>query len=246
MTLTAERIKLTTTRSPWWCAGVAAVLSLGIAALTSGTVHGISLTPQEVAIGLATFGVPVLMILSTLTITGEFRTGMIRTTFMATPNRTLVLAAKAVTAAMFAGVFAAVTGVASIALALALADRQDAAALSLLQAGSWRTVGAVALYAALAAVLAVSLGGLLRHAAGVITILLLWPFVVEPLLGAMPRVGQRAGPFLPFANAYEFTGVPWYKAAPLLWGPVWALLYFIGFVAVFFVAAAFVINRRDP
>jgi ABC-2 type transport system permease protein len=80
MTFTAERIKLTTTRSPWWCAGVAAVLSIGIAALTSATTGSRFLTPGIILIGLATVGVPVLMILSTLTITGEFRTGMIRTT----------------------------------------------------------------------------------------------------------------------------------------------------------------------
>ena len=246
MTFTAERIKLTTTRSPWWCAAVAAVLSLGTTALTAGIVRGNFLEPRDVVIGLATLGVPVLMILSALTITGEFRTGMIRTTFMATPNRTLVLGAKAAIAAAFAGLFAAVTGVASIALALVLADTRDAGPLSLLQAGAWRTVGAVALYAALAAVLAVSLGGLLRHAAGVITILLLWPFVLEPLLGALPRVGERIGPFLPFVNAYEFTGVLQRGSNSLLWGPVGALLYFTGFVALLFVAAAFVINRRDP
>jgi ABC-2 type transport system permease protein len=245
-TFTAERIKLSTTASPWWCAAVAAVLSLGVAALTALTVTGMYLTPEEVAIGLTTFGVPVLMILSALTITGEFRSGMIRTTFMATPNRTLVLAAKALITASFAAAFAAVTGIASIALAQALAERRVGPALSLALADSWRTVGAVALYAALTAVLAVSLGALLRHAAAVITILLLTPFVVEPLFGAMPRVGEQIGPFMPFSNAYAFTGVPWYRGAPLLWGPLGALVYFTGFVVVIFVTAAFVLNRRDP
>lgn len=246
MTFTAERVKLTTTRSPWWCAGVAGFLSLGIAALTSAVVHGVDLTPAAVTIGLATFGVPVLMILATLTITGEFRTGMIRTTFMATPNRVLVLAAKSVISAVFAAVFAVVTGIASIALARALADEQDGLALSLAQSGSWRTIGAVALYAALAAVFAVSLGALLRHAAGVITILLLLPFVLEPLLSALPRVGEAIGPFMPFRNAQEFTGVPWFRGVPLFWGPLGGILYFAGVVAVLFVGAALVINRRDP
>jgi hypothetical protein len=246
MTFTAERIKLTTTRSPWWCAGVAAVLSIGIAALTSANAVPRLLTPQTVVAGLATVGVPVLMILSTLTITGEFRTGMIRTTFMATPNRTLVLGAKAVVAALFAALVTAVTGIAAMAVAKALAPEQDTRQLSLLDGEVWLTVGAVALYAALAAVLAVSLGALLRHAAGAITILLLWPFVVEPLLSSMPRVGDRVSPFLPFINAYEFIGSGIYRDDRLLWGPVGALLYFTGFVAVLFVAAAFVTIRRDP
>jgi ABC-2 type transport system permease protein len=246
MTFTAERIKLTTTRSPWWSAGVAAVLSLGIAALMSGIVHGVDLKPQDVTVGLAMFGVPVLMILSALMITGEFRTGMIRTTFMATPNRVFVLAAKCVVAAVFAGAFAVVTGIVSITLAKALADEQDGLGLSLARAGSWHTIGAVALYAALAAVFAVSLGALLRHAAGVITVVLLLPFVVEPVLSALPRIGEVVGPFMPFRNAQEFTGIPLFRGVPLYWGPLGGILYFTGVVAVLFVGAALVLNRRDP
>ncbi len=49
--------------------------------------------------GVAVFGVPVLMILSAMTVTSEYRNGVIRTTFAAIPNRTLVLVAKAVVAA---------------------------------------------------------------------------------------------------------------------------------------------------
>lgn len=219
------------------------MLSLGIAALTSANVGLRLLTPEAAVGGLVTVGVPVLMILSTLTITGEFRTGMIRTTFMATPNRTLVLGAKAVVAAVFSATVAVVTGIAAMALAKALADQPQ---LSLTNGDSWRTIGAIALYAALAAVLAVSLGALLRHAAAAITILLLWPFVVEPLLSSIPRVGDRVSPFLPFINAYEFIGSGMYRDDRLLWGPVGALLYFVGFVAVLLVAGAFVTSRRDP
>ena len=57
--------------------------------------------PEKAAIGVAVFGVPVLMILASMTVTGEYRSGMVRTTFLATPNRTLVLVAKAVVAALF-------------------------------------------------------------------------------------------------------------------------------------------------
>jgi ABC-2 type transport system permease protein len=116
----------------------------------------------------------------------------------------------------------------------------------LAQADAWQAVGAVAVYAVLGAVLAVSLGALLRHAAAVIALLLLMPFVIEPLLGSTPRVGQRVGPLLPFTNAYAFTKVPWYSGVQLWWGPLGALLYFTGVVAAVFVAAAIVISRRDP
>lgn len=42
-----------------------------------------------------------------MTVTGEYRSGIIRTMFLATPNRTLMVAAKAVVAALFYGVSAA-------------------------------------------------------------------------------------------------------------------------------------------
>jgi ABC-2 type transport system permease protein len=70
--------------------------------------------------------------------------------------------------------------------------------------------------------------------------------VIEPLLGSTPRVGEHVGPLLPFMNAYEFTGVRWFSGSPLWWGPVGALLYFTAVVAVIFLAAIVIINRRDP
>ena len=94
--LNAERIKLSTTRAPLWSAIAVAVLSLGLAAMQGSTAYGAgALAPDKAAMGVAVFGVPVLMILSSLTVTNEYRSGLIRTTFMAVPNRTLVLVAKA-------------------------------------------------------------------------------------------------------------------------------------------------------
>jgi hypothetical protein len=118
--------------------------------------------------------------------------------------------------------------------------------LSPTSAEAWHAVGAIALFAALGAVLAVALGALLRHAAAVITLLLLLPYVIEPLLGNAPRVGEHLGPFMPFANAYAFTGVPWVAVYPPTWGALASMMYFTGVVAVVFAAAVLVINRRDP
>ena len=247
MTVAAERIKLSTTRSPIWSAVIAAMLSLGIAALQpAATLSDEPLPPERAAVGVVTFAVPVLMILAAMTITGEYRSGMIRTTFMATPHRSRVLGAKALITAVFAGVSAAGMVIASLLVARALANGQVGARLPLTHAEAWRPVGAVGLYAALGAVLAVGLAVLLRYAAAVIAVLLLMPFVIEPLLGSMPRIGEHVGPLLPFANAWAFTGVPWFGAFPPSWGPLGSLLYFTVVVAAIYLAAVFVINRRDP
>jgi ABC-2 type transport system permease protein len=232
--LNAERIKLSTTRSPLWSAVAIAVLSLGLAAVQASTVYGPGgLSPEKAAMGVAIFGVPVLMILASLTVTNEYRSGLIRTTFMAVPNRMLVLVAKAVVAALFSGVYAAVMVMASIVVAGS--DPQ-----------SWRLVGAIALYAMLAAVLGVGVGALLRASAGAVALLLLWPLVAEPVLGNLPNIGSKVGPYLPFANAFTFIHVQWlYPAYHMPWGELGSMLYFAAVAAAVFVAALVTINRRD-
>jgi ABC-2 type transport system ATP-binding protein len=63
-------------------------------------------------------------------------------------------------------------------------------------------------------------------------------------LGMSQRLGIAAAPL--GDHAYEFTGVPWFSGFTPWWGPLGALFYFAGVVAVVFSAAVFVINRRDP
>ena len=232
--LDAERIKLFTTRSPLWSAVAVAVLSLGLAAAQASTVYGPDpLEPDRAAMGVAVFGVPVLMVLSALTVTNEYRTGMIRTTLVAVPNRTLVLVSKATVAAVFSGVYAAIMVMASIVVARS--DPQG-----------WRLVGAVAVYAMVAAVLGVGVGALLRASAGAVAVLLLWPLVAEPMLGNLPNISSTVGPYLPFANAFVFTDVQWlYPVYAMPWGELGSLVYFAAVTAVVFVAALVMINRRD-
>ncbi|HEX2402062.1 MAG TPA: ABC transporter permease, partial [Mycobacterium sp.] len=226
--------KLSTLRSPLWSAIAVAVLSLGLAAMQASTVYGPGpLEPEKAAMGVAVFGVPVLMILSSLTVTNEYRSGLIRTTFMAVPNRTLVLVAKAVVAAVFSGAYAAVMVAASIAVA-----RSDP--------HEWGLVGAIALYAMIASVLGVGVGALMRASAGAVALLLLWPLVVEPILANLPNVGTQVGPYLPFANAFIFIRVQWlYPVYAMPWGPGASIVYFAAVTAVVFAAALVVINRRD-
>lgn len=243
----AERIKLSTTRSALWSVVGVAVLSLGLAALQGWSAYASSaLPPQKAALGVAVFGVPVLMILASMTVTGEYRSGLIRTTFLATPNRTAVLVAKAVVAAAFSSLCAAVMVIAAVIVARLVAEPMAGAQLSLGNPAVWGVAGGIALYAALAAVLGVAVGALLRFAAGSVAVLLLWPLVAEPLLGNMPNSGPQIGPWLPFANMYRYLGVEWlFPAYTMPWGGMGSLLYFVVVVAVLFVAAAVVLNRRD-
>jgi ABC-2 type transport system permease protein len=245
--LDSERIKLSTTRSVVWTAAAVAVLSIGLAALQASTAYGAAaLPPERAATGVAVFGVPVLMVLAAMTVTGEYRSGMIRTTFMATPNRTLVLAAKAIVAAAFSAVYAVVMTIAAVLVAQLLTAPLLGSHLSLIDPGTWRLVGAIALYAVLTAVLGVGVAALLRHSAGAVAVLLLWPLLVEPVVGNLPSIGSEVGPYLPFANIFRFIDVQWlYPAYAMHWDQVGSLLYFVTVVVVVYVAATIVVNRRD-
>jgi ABC-2 type transport system permease protein len=247
--LAAERIKLSTTRSPLWTAVAVAGFSLGLAMIQGSVAYGAApLPPEKPAIGVAVFGVPVLMVLAAITVTGEYRSGTIRTTFMATPDRSLVLIAKAVVAAVLSGVFTALMVIGAVLAAHMAAPPLVGVEshLSLAVAETWRAVGAIALYGLLTAVLGVGVGALLRHSAGAVAVLLMWPLVAEPILGNLPNIGSEVGPYLPFGNAFLFTRVQWlYPVYDMPWGEFGSLLYFAAVVAVVFVAAIVVVNRRD-
>ena len=105
---------------------------------------------------------------------------------------------------------------------------------------------AVVTYAVLAAVLGVGVGALVRFSAGAVALLLVWPLLIEPVLGSLPSIGSEVGPYLPFLNASVFTRVPWlYPTYAMPWGEVGSLVYFAAVAAVVFVAAIVVVNRRD-
>lgn len=245
--LDAERIKLSTTRSPLWSVLGVVALSLGVAALQGWTAYGFTpLPPSKAALGVAVFGVPVLMILASTTVTGEYRTGLIRTTFQATPGRTSVLIAKAIVAAAFSSVCAVAMVLASVLVARLLAEPVAGAQLSLVNSATWSVAGGFALYAALAAVLGVAVGALVRSTAGAVAVLLLWPLVAEPLLANLPSTAVHLGPWLPFANIFRFLDVEWlFRTYNVPWGETGSLFYFVTLVGVFFVAAVVVLNRRD-
>jgi ABC-2 type transport system permease protein len=244
--LAAERIKLFSTRAPLLAVAGAAVASVGLAALQALNRGRAPMAPEEAALGVAVLAVPVLMVVASMTITAEFRTQMIRMTFLAVPNRVLVLTAKAAVCAVLAAAAAAVMVLASLLVASALAPPLTVSELSILAPGSWRTVGAFAIYAGVAAVLGVGVGALIRAAPGTVAVLLLWPMVAETVLGLLPGTGQRVGPYLPFANVYTFIDVEWiYIGYDMRWGPLGGLVYFIAVAAVVFAAALVVVNRRD-
>ena len=95
--LRSEWIKLRSLRSTVWCLGIVIVLAVGVAAASAGLYHleNISALPKDVANGYvvsaATIGLSftqlAVAVLGVLVISGEYATGMIRSTYTADPRR---------------------------------------------------------------------------------------------------------------------------------------------------------------
>ena len=128
-----------------------------------------------------------------LLVTSEYRYGTIRPTFLFTPTRTRVLAAKLAAGVLAGVVFGIVAEALSFGIGyVCLAGRGidytlDTGQTTLLILGS---VAAIALWGGIG----VALGALVRNQVGAIISLLAWGFLAENLLfGLVPSVG-RFGP----------------------------------------------------
>ena len=245
--LTVERIKLTTTRSPWWCTAVAAFIGFGWALMFAliyrgGRPEGAPKYDASLIVsGAANLGLYVIMIMAALSITTEYRFGIIRTTFQAAPRRWQVLTAKAA----FVGFVALMLGEVFAFGALGIAKVLNSSPLSLSTSADWRAVAGVGVIYALASILAVGVGALLRQSAGAIAILLLFPLLVESLIGLIPKVGDDIQHWMPFLNASNFIGGGNGNGPSGFMGPWYSLLYFAAVAAVSFGLAIFVVERRD-
>lgn len=247
MTLIAtERIKLFTTRSPWFSMLLALVLSIGFTTLLAANVpHSEPLGLSDAESGYQ-FGLIVMTVMAALAVTTEYRFNTIKTSFQAVPNRTALLLAKSLVVAVLSAVIGEVAAFASWAVARAI---HPSAQLGLSGAAAWREVAGMGLVYFITAIIAVAVGVLVRQTAGAVAILLVYSLLVENLVEIIPRIGQHIHDWMPFTMAGNFLtaggsglrnhGTP----APL--GPWASLAYFAGIGAVLLIIALVTANRRD-
>ncbi|MCP2262337.1 ABC-2 type transport system permease protein [Streptoalloteichus tenebrarius] len=246
--LAVERIKLFSTRSPWWSMLAALVLMLGMSTLFAAVLEPGALEVAATQVGYD-LALMVVMVMATLAVTTEYRFNTIKVSFQATPRRSAVLLAKTVVVAVLAGLLGEIAAFGSWGLARLVRPEAD---LRIDTAAEWRQVAGVGLVWALGAVLAVAVGALLRQTAGAVTLLLVYALLVESLVGLIPKVGQNIRRWLPFTHANHFVrggGQPaeggQENALSLPFGPWGSLAYFAGVVLVILVLALVTVNRRD-
>jgi hypothetical protein len=172
----------------------------------------------------ALVGLLVVITLGALYMTSEYRHGLIRTTLTATPRRGRVLAAKA----LVVGAVTFVTTLAALCVTfpLAQAKLRDGGfrppgfpRLHLTDATSMRAVAGTAVLMAVAAVLALALGAILRHSAGAIAAVIVLLLLPQILAVSLPlTVAQWLQRLTPAAGFAIQQGVPHYAqtSAPCL------------------------------
>jgi ABC-2 type transport system permease protein len=249
--LNVERIKLFTTRSPYWCLLAILLASIAFSLIASLVRSGEVAVPAFALNGVG-LSQSIFMVLAALSVTTEYRFNTMKTTFLAAPNRIAVLLAKTGLLAVVGAIVGEICAFGAFFLAKALAKNPPAPLE--LTGETVRIVAGHGLLFMVCAVIAVAVGTMLRQSAGAIAILLLWPLLVENLIGAIPTVGKIA-PWLPFQAGARFVadtrvyntpagnvGGDVASNAP---SPVGGLLVFLGYAVVLWVVAAVLLKRRD-
>lgn len=187
--LRADLLRLRTTRTVAFYALALAALTgfaVVITAVTAGSGDFEPLSSLSTQTSMATTGTSatlLAMFLGAVTLSGELRHKTIVPTLLATPSRGTVVASSAVATALagaLLGVVATVTAVGGT-YAVLLATGTDAAlTVEAWLAPSLGTIGA----SALAAVLGVGIGGIVRNQAIAVAAIAVLVFVVSPLLVA--------------------------------------------------------------
>ncbi|MDQ1550872.1 MAG: type transport system permease protein [Actinomycetota bacterium] len=267
--LKSEFIKLFTLRSTFWCILIVVVLSVGIG-LIIATVNPparagvpaagpLTVAAQQAdAVSYATAGSQigelVLAVLGALVITGEYGTGMIRSTLAAVPKRLPALIAKALVLAITAFVVGVVSifGTAAIIFPLLPGTKKihpdwtDWHVLESLMGG--------ALYLVLVALIAFSIGAIIRNSAGGIAaalgLILVLPGLVG-LIGGLTQITwiENIANFLPSAvggNLSHYTGTKTQVVSGIIsLDRLDSGLVLLAWFVVLFVVAAVLLKRRD-
>lgn len=199
-----EWIKLRSLRSSWWTLAitVAGAVAIGVVVGVNTRNAAGDLTNNALA-GMVP-GLLLAGVLGVLTMTGEYTSGMIRSTLAAVPRRPMLLAAKAaVLGAVMLAAGEAATFISFFAGGLAL--RHGIAAPSLSQPGVLRAVVLSGMSFCLIGLLGLGLGAMIRHTAAAVGVLVGVVYVVAQFIGALAHTAAGYMPILIVANSLSTT-----------------------------------------
>ena len=243
--LRSELLKQRTTRTilqlPLWMVGLVALVV--VLHVVGFSVHDLSIREKQLKIyGWGTgIGSLFAALLGALSITGEIRHGTIRPTYLATPQRARVIAAKAAASALgglalgllaealTAGITSAGLAARGIHIALSTGDFAQLLAGGAAAAALWAAIGT-------------GVGAIIRNQVGTVVGLCVWLLILETsLIGAVPSVAK----FAPGASAGALAGAIQTQTAANLLAPALGALLLAAYATLAAGAGALAATRRD-
>jgi ABC-type transport system involved in multi-copper enzyme maturation permease subunit len=254
----SEWTKFRTVRSSFWCLAIGAVLGIGLGALVSlisanhySTDPGIRFdwNPADRSLGSLLLTQLAFSILGVLVVTGEYSTGMIRTSLAAVPKRSRLLAAKALVFGAIVLIAGEIISFATFLIGQALISGKAPSA-NFGQPEVLRAVFGTGLYLAALGLLGVALGVLLRHAAAaigvVVAILLVLPSIALALPNSWAEPIEKYWPTnAGFRVASVGHGLERFVVNGHVMAPWPGFAVMVAFVAVMLAGAFFALERRD-
>lgn len=253
--LRSEWTKLWTVRSTYWTLLAAVVVTVGYAALISGGVaSSMDSMPEQARANMPSplvfslFGVQlgqlVLAVLGVLVISSEYRTGMIRSSLVAVPQRMRFLFAKVLPFTFVTLVVSEIMAFGSFFAAQAFFATQGYA-VSLSDEGVLRAVVGAGLFLTASGAFGLAIGALVRNVAGSIAIAVGALLVLPGILGFLPGGWGEAVNNYFISNAGQevmrLEGSMFGTAV----GPWVGYGVFWAWIAAIFAVGAFLLQRRD-
>lgn len=248
----SEWTKLRTVRSTIWALIFTVISMIGIGTLL--TALEVSRWDQRSARDVASFD-PLLYsfggvnlaqlsigVLGVLVMTSEYGTGAIRLTLSATPQRRLLLAAKAATFGFVIAIVSLLSCVAVFFIGQHILAAKHAD-VSLTDPNVLRAVLGAVLYLTLIGVIGVGVGAILRHTAAAVAVLFAVLLVIPGLVSLLPSPwNDNITKYLPGAAGEAMAAVTHF---PNLLSPGAGFVVFCSYAAVILMIAAFLLKRRD-
>jgi ABC-2 type transport system permease protein len=245
----SEWTKLRTVRSTYWTAIIAVLVTIGIAVIGTtsfmqhfrpGDLEGFD-APNFVLQGLYAAQLA-LGALGVMTITGEYATGMIRTTLSSVPQRRIVVSVKGLIyiAAIF--VIGEVTSLATFAIGQGILHQKHAG-VGLFDPNVLRVVIGGGLYVTAVGLLAFAIGTLVRRTAGALSAFFGVLFLPSALIDLLPRTWRADA--IKFAPVNAGTQILNTHRIDGMLGPWQGLGFLVLYGAIILVGALWLLGRRD-
>jgi ABC-2 type transport system permease protein len=183
--VSAEFLKLRTTRTAYGFLAAIVLLTLGVVAANSANVE--LRTKQDVVEALSGAGIAaaLLLVLGIVATTGEHRHGTITSSLLASPDRRRLIGAKVIAYLITGALLGLAAVMATLAVAVPWLAARDAP-LDLLGAGDYLGLFAKGVaVAALSGAVGVGIGAIVRNQVAAVVGTLIYLFVLEPVIGVI-------------------------------------------------------------